>query len=104
MERVAVTLERTTGFKGGLYDNRPTSVVAGGVPGATAGIEAHDTPGFSVEHADNVTLKDCSVVWGKNAPEEFSYVVEAKDTTGLKIEGLKGEAARAALGKAVSIS
>jgi hypothetical protein len=96
MENVAVTLERTTGFKGGLYDNRPTSVVAG--------IEAHDTPGFSVEHADNVTLKDCAVVWGNNVPEEFSYAVEARDSTGLKVEGLTGRAARAALGEAVSIS
>jgi hypothetical protein len=96
LERVAVTLERTTQFKGGLFDNRPTSVIAG--------IEPHDTPGFSVEHADNVTLKDCTVVWGNNVPEEFSYAAEAKDSTGLKIEGLKGEAARAALGKAVSIS
>jgi hypothetical protein len=96
MENVAVTLERTTQFKGGLFDNRPTSVVAG--------IEPHDTPGFSIEHADNVTLKDCTVVWGNNVPEEFSYAVEAKDATGLRIEGLKGEAAHAALGKAVSIS
>jgi hypothetical protein len=37
-------------------------------------------------------------------PEYFSYAVEAKDATGLKVEGLKGEAAHAALGKAVSIS
>jgi hypothetical protein len=95
-DRVTVTLDRTTQFKGGLFDNRPTSVAAG--------IEAHDTPGFSVEHADNVTLKDCTVVWGNDVPEEFSYAVEAKDATGLKIEGLKGEAAHAALGKAVSIS
>jgi hypothetical protein len=95
-DRVAVTLERTTKFKGGLFDNRPTSVVEG--------IEAHDTPGFSVEHADNVMLKDCTVVWGNNVPQEFSYAVEAKDSTGLKIEGLKGEAAHAALGKAVSIT
>ncbi len=96
MENVAVTLDRTTQFKGGLFDNRPTSVVAG--------IESHDTPGFSIERADNVTLKDCSVVWGNNVPDDFTYAVEAKDATGLTIEGLKGEAARAALGKAVSIS
>jgi polygalacturonase len=96
MENVAVTLDRTTQFKGGLFDNRPTSVVAG--------IEPHDTPGFSVEHADNVTLTGCTVVWGNNVPQEFSYAVEAKDSTGLKIEGLTGKPARAALGEAVSIS
>jgi hypothetical protein len=95
-DRVSVTLDRTTQFKGGLFDNRPT------VP--SAGIVPHDTPGFSIEHADNVTLRECKVAWGANVPEYFSYAVETKDTTGLKIERLTGEAARASLGKAVSIS
>jgi hypothetical protein len=94
LDRVSVTLERKTQFKGGLYDNRPTT--------AMAAIEPHDTPGFSIEHADNVTLKDCSVAWGKNVPEGFSYAVEAVDAPGLKIEGLKGGAAKG--GKAVSIA
>lgn len=96
LERVAVTLGRTTEFKGALYDNRPTTAVAA--------IEPHDTPGFSIEHADDVTLKDCSVAWGANVPESFSYAVEAKDARGLKIEGLNGGPAHASLGKAVSIA
>ena len=96
LDRVSVTLERTTHYKGALYDNRPTKAVPE--------IEPHDTPGFSIEHADNVTLRDCSVLWGANVPDSFTYAVEAKDTTGLKIEGLKGEAAHVSLGKAVSIS
>ena len=78
LDRVAVTLERTTQFKGGLFDNRPTT--------AHAAIEPHDTPGFSIEHADNVTLRNCKVKWGGNLPDDFTYAVEAKDTTGLKIE------------------
>ena len=41
---------------------------------------------------------------GPNPPDTFSYAVEAKDTTGLKIEGLTGGPAHASLGKAVSIS
>jgi hypothetical protein len=96
LDRVAVTLERTTQYKGGLFDNRPTT--------AMTAIEPHDTPGFSIEHADNVTLKDCSVMWGKNLPDSFSFAVEAVDAPGLKIEGLKGGAARKELGKAVSIA
>ncbi len=95
-DRVAVTLDRTTQFKGALFDNRPTTAVPG--------IEPHDTPGFSIEHADNVTLHNCTVAWGPNAPDSFSYAVEAQDTTGLKIEGLKGGPAHPSLGKAVSIS
>ena len=96
LDRVSVTLERTTQFKGALFDNRPTT--------AQPGIEPHDTPGFSVEHADNVTLRDCKVAWGPNPPDAFSYAVEAKDTTGLKIEGRIGGPAHTSLGKAVSIS
>jgi len=96
LDRVSVALDRTTHYKGALYDNRPTTAITA--------IEPHDTPGFSIEHADNVTLRNCSVAWGANVPDSFSYAVEAKDTTGLKIEGLQGEAAHASLGKAVSIS
>lgn len=95
-DRVSVTLDRTTKYPGGLFDNRPTTAIDA--------IEQHDTPGFSIEYAQNVTLKDCSVKWGNNVPEAFSYAVEAKDAPGLKIEGLKGEAAHSSLGKAVSIS
>ena len=96
LDHVAVTLDRTTQFKGALFDNRPTT--------AQPGIEPHDTPGFSIEHADNVTLRDCKVAWGANVPDSFSYAVEAKDTTGLRIEKLSGNPAHASLGKAVSIS
>jgi hypothetical protein len=96
LDRVSVTLARTTQFKGGLFDNRPTTAITA--------IEPHDTPGFSIEHADNVTLRNCSVAWGANPPDAFSYAVEAVDTTGLKIEGLTGGPARPSLGKAVSIS
>ena len=96
LDRVSVTLARTTQFKGALFDNRPTTAIPA--------IEPHDTPGFSVEHADNVILRDCSVAWGANPPDAFSYAVEAIDTTGLKIEDLTGGPARPSLGKAVSIS
>jgi len=101
LDRVSVTLDRTTQFKGGLFDNRPTTAEPGA---ASAGIVPHDTPGFSIEHADNVTLRNCTVAWGANSPDYFSYAVEAKDTTGLKIEGTPGAPAHASLGKAVSIS
>ena len=95
-DNVALTLDRTTNFKGNLYDNRPTTAIPA--------IEPHDTPGFSIEHADNVTLRNCKVAWGANVPDYFTYAVEAKDTTNLRIEGLTGEPAHPSLGKAVSIS
>lgn len=96
LDRLSVTLEKTTKFPGALFDNRPTT--------AQPSIEPHDTPGISIEHADNVALKNCTVKWGANVPESFSYAVETKDATGVKIEGLKGGPARPELGKAVSNS
>jgi hypothetical protein len=96
LDRVSVTLDRTTQYKGALFDNRPTT--------AMPGIEPHDTPGFSIEHADNITLRNCKVAWGANPPDSFTYAVEAKDTTNLKLEGLTGGPAHPSLGKAVSIS
>ena len=96
LDRVDVTLDRWTRYQGGLYDNRPTT--------AMAGIEPHDTPAFSIEHADNITLRNCKVAWGAHVPDSFTYAVEAKDVTGLKLEGLVGTSARPSLGKAVSIT
>jgi len=96
LDRVAVTLERTTKYPGALFDNRPTT--------AQEAIEPHDTPGFSIEHADNIALRNCTVKWGAKVPESFSYAVETKDATGVKIEGLNGSPARPELGKAVSNS
>jgi len=96
LDRVSVTLDRTTKFPGALFDNRPTT--------AMPAIEPHDTPGFSIEQADNVTLRNCKVSWGANVPSYFSYAVEAKGDTALKIEGLTGTPAHPSLGKAVSIS
>lgn len=95
LDHVSVTLARSTKFPGGLYDNRPTTAIAA--------IEPHDTAGFSIEYADDVTLRDCTVAWGANPPEYYSYAVEAKDAPGLKIVGLTGGPAHPSLGKAVSI-
>jgi polygalacturonase len=118
LDRVSITLARTTDFKGGLFDNRPTTVAelgsisnadAGTIsltkidPAAPSGTVLHDTPGFSIEHVDHVTLRDCTVAWGANPPESFTYAVEAVDATDLKIEGLTGTPAHPALGTAVSI-
>ncbi|MDP9050060.1 MAG: glycosyl hydrolase family 28 protein [Acidobacteriota bacterium] len=96
-DRVSVTLDRTTKYPGGLFDNRPTT--------AQPGIEPRDTPGFSIEHADNVTLRNCKVAWGANRPDYFSYALEAKDTTSLKVERFAGKPAHVNQGrKAVSVS
>ena len=85
LENVSVKLDRWTKYKGGVFDNRPTRVLET--------IEAHDTPGFNIRYADNVTLKDCSITWGRNLPDYFSSALETESVTGLRLTGFKGTAA-----------
>ena len=85
LEYVSVTLARWTRYAGGLFDNRPTKVLQA--------IEPHGTPGFSIRHADNITLKKCTVKWGRRIPDYFSSALETEDVTGLKLNKFQGEAA-----------
>ena len=85
LENVSVTLDRWTKYKGGLFDNRPTK--------AYLDIELHGNPGFSLRNADNVTLKNCRVAWGKNRPDYFTHALEAEAVSGLRLTKFTGEAA-----------
>jgi hypothetical protein len=82
-----------------MFDNRPSFVDTG----AGRGIVPHDTPGFSLEHVDDVILRNCSVAWGGARQAEFTYALEARDCTGLKLEQFKGVAAQAGM-KATNIT
>ena len=84
-ENVMVTLDRWTKYPGGLFDNRPTRVADP--------IEKHGNPGFSLRYADNVTLKNCSIRWGRNVPDYFTCALETENVTGLHLTGFKGTAA-----------
>ena len=85
LENVSVKLDRWTKYGGDVFDNRPTRVFDP--------IETHDTPGFSIRCADDVTLKNCSVTWGRNLPDYFTSALEAESVTGLRLTGFKGGAA-----------
>ena len=85
LEKVAVTLDRWTRYPGGLFDNRPTRVLDP--------IESHGTPAFSIRNADNITLQNCSVEWGHNIPNYFTYAVESENATHFHNEAFRGEAA-----------
>jgi hypothetical protein len=84
-ENVAITLDRWTKYPGAVWDNRPTT--------AMPDLEKHDTPGFSVRHADNVVLKNTRLAWGTNRPDYFTHALEAEDVTGLDHTTFSGEAA-----------
>lgn len=94
LEDVRIELDRWTSWPGARYDRRPCEF----------GVEIFEAPtsGIRIETADDVTLRNCEVVWGPRdaredgtyaAPEYFSHAVEAIDTTGLVIEGLRGTSA-----------
>jgi len=80
-----LTLDRWTKYPGGMFDNRPTKVIED--------IEAHGTPGFSIRQAENVTLDQCSVNWGKNIPDYFTHAVEAEDSKRVYLSKFRGTAA-----------
>ncbi len=96
LQNVAVTLDRWTKYRGGLFDNRPTT--------AHPDIEPHGNPGFHFRYADNVRLRHCRVAWGRNRPDYFTHALEAEEVTGLKLAHFDGEAAHPARDKALSIS
>jgi len=95
LENVAITLDRWTKYRGGVWDNRPTSAVPG--------LEEHGTPAFSIRHADNVALKNCRVIWGKNSPDYFTHALEAENVTCLTHPGFTGGAAHPARDPAIVI-
>jgi hypothetical protein len=85
LESVAVTLDRWTSYRGGVFDNRPTA--------ACPELEAHGSPGFSIRYADDVSLKDCRVLWGGQRPDYYTHALEAGNVTRLKLTHFEGEAA-----------
>jgi len=85
LDHVRLTVDKWTSFPGGVYDNRPTTVLPG--------LAANDTPGIHIAHADRVTVRDSAVDWGPGRPPYFSSALRAVDVTGLALEGFSGEAA-----------
>ncbi len=84
-KNIAIKFVRPTKYPGGVYDNRPTKVLSP--------IEPHATAGFNLRFADDITLDNCTVTWGKNLPDYFSNAVEAEDTHNLRLTGFQGTAA-----------
>jgi polygalacturonase len=85
LENVHLKLDRWTKYPGGVFDNRPTR--------ALKPIETHDTSGLSLRYADDVTLNNCSVHWGRNLPDYFASALETEHVTGLRLTEFKGTAA-----------
>jgi hypothetical protein len=82
-KNVRLKFNRWTKYAGGVFDNRPTKVLAP--------IEAHAADGFNVRFADNVVLENCSVAWGGNAAGEFKNSIAAENVTSFKTLNFKGD-------------
>ncbi len=82
---VSIKIEKKTGYEGGVYDLRPSD---------TVGLLKAETAGFYFDNVDAVSLKDCSVKWGKKKEQYFGHAVYASNTRGLKVDNLTGEPAR----------
>jgi Glycosyl hydrolases family 28 len=94
LDNVDLTLDRWTKYNGGLYDNRPTSAIAP--------IEPHPTAGFSIQDADNITLRNCKLHWGAKPPDYFGEAIQQKNVTNLKVESFEGESAHSDRAKGAS--
>jgi hypothetical protein len=83
---VKITLERWTKYEGGVYDNRPVS--------GQFDLEKHETAGYCIRNADDVTLSRCSLQWGENPPAYFTHAVQIEDAADVKLIDFSGEAAQ----------
>ena len=95
LEAVDLTLDRWTGYPGRVFDNRPTAAVQS--------LETHATPAIHIRCADDVTIRDCNVAWGKNRPDYFTHALEAERASNLSITRLSGDAAHPERDQAILI-
>jgi len=96
LENVDITLNKSTKYPGGLFDNRPTKTYTD--------IEQHGNPGIYIHFADNITLNNCSVHWGENKPNYYTHAIEADNSTGVDLKKFTGEAAHPDKFKAININ
>ncbi len=78
LDHVDVTLDRWTKYKGGIYDNRPTSAITP--------LEPHPTAAFSLQDVENVVLRDCGVTWERNRPIPEVEDIEKVRATNVTVE------------------
>lgn len=83
LKNVSVKLARWTKYPGGVYDNRPTKVLPP--------IEPHPTDGINLRYADDVSVKNCSIVWGTDRQDTFGGALVAEKTSGLNIYNFHGD-------------
>ena len=84
LDGVAITLERTTTFPGGIYDLRPSN---------TVGLLAAPTCGVYIQTAEGVVIRNSGVRWGERKAPHFGSALFAADVNGLTLENFTGTGA-----------
>ncbi len=79
---VSVKFARWTQYAGGVYDNRPTKVLAP--------IETHPADGFNLRFVNAVTLENCSVRFDETTSTQFQNAIAAGDSTDVQIRKFRG--------------
>ncbi|HTY35778.1 MAG TPA: glycoside hydrolase family 28 protein [Bacteroidota bacterium] len=83
-EGVRITVEKTTGYAGGVYDLRPSD---------TVGLLPAGTCGFYLMDAGSVEIRNSSVRWGMNRDSSFGAALHALRVNGLTVVDFAGESA-----------
>lgn len=84
LENVRLTINKTTKFKGGVYDLRPSD---------TVGMLEVGTSGFHLDGASDIKIVNCSVKWGSNKPAYYRHALFAKQVNGLILKDFRGNSA-----------
>jgi polygalacturonase len=91
---VDLKIDKTTSYQGGQYDLRPSD---------TIGILEVETAGFYLDEAQEISIDNCRVSWGKNLQPYFGSAIFASRIHGLNISGFRGESAFPGLKKPMEI-
>lgn len=83
-DQVDLSIDKITTIPGGVYDRRPSNV---------EGLLKDKSSAFYFDKASDITIRNSSVVWGKNRPPYFGHVVDSHEVKGLRIVNLDGESA-----------
>ena len=82
-DNVRVEIDKTSKWPGGKHDCRPGLI----------DIREHRIAGVYAQCVRDLTLRNVEVAWGRNRPDYFGHAVETHAVAGLRMEGLRGEAA-----------
>ncbi len=85
IENSSFKIEKKTKYEGGIYDLRPSD---------TVGLLKDEVAAFYFDTANDITVSNCSVKWGKDNPAYFNKVLRAKDVCNLHVTKIQGQPAK----------